>query len=347
MGIVSENHICVVIPAYNVADSIGDVVKGALQHVSAVFVADDGSRDATTDNASRAGAFVIRMEKNQGKGCALRRLFETAMQKGFKAVISMDGDGQHDPREIPRFIDAHQKNPDAIIVGSRMHAREHIPRARYNSMHVARFFISLAANQFIEDTQCGFRVYPLTLIRKMRLTQKGYVTETEILIKSGDMGGKIDFIRIGAIYGKIHSHFRPILDVTAITTYMISYLSLKYFMESIFSDKPDTYKQGHLRDRIAGYQLLDAFYKMVTVLGAIPLTIIFLVLFAAGGKFIQHNFASVRRMGHGFYKITLATHMLPFILVIIIAEKLLGFFHIEFKIVDDFIQTFYPHLWGS
>jgi len=344
---MSHKNICVIIPAYNVADTIGDVVKGAYQSVSKVFVADDGSSDATAENASKAGAVVIRVKKNQGKGNALKLLFEMATQKGFEAVISMDGDGQHDPEELQRFINAHQKNPDKIIVGSRMHAKEHIPRARYNSMHVARFFISLAANQFIEDTQCGFRVYPLKLIQRMQLTQNGYVTESEILIKAGDMGEKIDFIRIGAIYGEIRSHFRPVLDVTAITTYIISYFALKYFMEGIFSDKPDTYHQGNLRDKFAENRLTDAFYKLVTVSVGIPLNTIHFLMYAAGGKFIQNNFASVRRLGHGFYKITLASLVLPLILMIIICEKLLASINIELKIVDGFIEKFYPHLWGS
>ncbi len=347
MRTAAEKKICVIIPAYNVADTIGDVVKGAYQFVSMVLVADDGSSDATAENASRAGAAVVRVERNRGKGNALKLLFEMAVQKGFKAVISMDGDGQHDPEEIPRFIKAHRKDPDKIVVGSRMHAKEHIPRARYNSMHVARFFISLAANQFIEDTQCGFRVYPLKLIRKMQLTQNGYVTESEILIKAGDMGGKIDFIRIGAIYGEIRSHFRPILDVTAITAYIISYFPFKYFIEGIFSGKPDTYHQGNLRDKFAAYMLTDAIYKLLTVAAGIPLNAIHLLMYAVGSGFNQNNFVSVRRLGHGFYKITLASLVLPLILVIIICEKLLAVINIELKVIDGFIEKFYPHLWGS
>jgi hypothetical protein len=257
----------------------------------------------------------------------------------------MDGDGQHDPLEIPNFIEAHQKDPDAIIVGSRMHARENIPRARYNSMHVARFFISLAANQFVEDTQCGFRVYPLKLIRRMCLTQDRYVTESEILIKAGDMGGRINFIRIGAIYGEIRSHFRPVLDVAAITAYIISYFPLKYLTEGLFADRPDSYQKGNLRDKIAGHPLVDAYYKLVTVMAIIPLTLLFLGLFSAGSICRENNFASIRRLGYGFYKISLATHLLPFILVIISFEKLVRLIGIEMRAVDDFIETFYPHLW--
>lgn len=340
-------NICVIIPAYNAADTIEDVVSGALRFVPTVLVADDGSSDATSEKAVQAGAVVTRMGKNRGKGNALKLLFNQAITKGFKAVISMDGDGQHDPGEIPRFIDAHQKHPDRIIVGSRMHARDLIPRARYNSMHVARFFISLASNQFVEDTQCGYRVYPLKMIQKMLLTQNGYVTESEILIKAGDMGGKIDFVPIGAIYGEIRSHFRPVLDVTAITAYIISYFPLKYFSEGIFSHKPDTYYRGNLRDRIASHMMADALYKMATVAAIIPFTMLMLWMFGAGNLLMQNNFASVRRLRQGFYKITLATHLLPLILIIIIFEKLLGMIHIHLHVIDKFIDKFYPNLWGS
>jgi glycosyltransferase involved in cell wall biosynthesis len=340
-----NKNICVIIPAYNVADTIGDVVKGAYRFVSMVLVADDGSSDTTAENASKAGAAVIRVKRNKGKGNALKLLFEMAIQKGFEAVISMDGDGQHDPEEIPKFIKTNEKYPDRIIVGSRMHAKEHIPRARYNSMHVARFFISLAANQFVEDTQCGFRVYPLKLIQKMQLTQSGYVTESEILIKAGDMGAKIDFIRIGAIYGEIQSHFKPVLDVTAITAYIISYFALKYSIEGILPDRPDTYHRGNLRDIFAAHVFSDIFYKIVTVSAGIPLNMIHLLMYAAGARLNQNNFASVRRLGHGFHIITLASLLLPLLLVIIICEKLLAYISIEMKVIDGFIEKFYPHLW--
>jgi glycosyltransferase involved in cell wall biosynthesis len=344
--VVLENRICAIIPAYNVADTIGDVVKGAFQHVRMVMVADDGSGDGTGEKALSAGANVIFIDRNRGKGDALKALFKEAAKQGYTAVISMDGDGQHNPDEIPRLIQAHKENPGNIIVGSRMHSRENIPRARFNAMHVARFFISLAANQFIEDTQCGYRVYPLGLIQRMALTQEKYVTESEILIKAGDMGAVIDFIRIGAIYGEIHSHFRPILDVSAITAYIISYFPLKYFTEAVFPGKPYTYTKGNLRDRIARYPIIDNLFKVITAVIGIPMTVICLLGYHGLSILLGENFASVRKLGHGFYKITLAALLLPVILAIIITEKLLGYMGIKLRLVDEFIQKFYPHLWG-
>jgi glycosyltransferase involved in cell wall biosynthesis len=344
---VLEDKICVIIPAYNVAETIGAVVKGAFRFAGMVMVADDGSGDGSGEKARSAGAKVIFINRNQGKGNALKLLFKEAARQGFTTVISMDGDGQHNPNEIPRLIDAHRKNPDNIIVGSRMHSRENIPRARYNSMHVARFFISLAANQFIEDTQCGYRVYPLALIQRMVLTQEKYVTESEILIKAGDMGATITFVRIGAIYGEIRSHFRPVLDVTAITAYIISYFPLKFFTEAVVPGKANTYTKGNLRDRIARHLILDNLYKVLTAVIGVPMTVICLVAYHGLSILLGDNFSSIRKLGQGYYKITLAALVLPLILLIIIVEKLLGYIGIKSRFVDGFIQRFYPHLWGA
>jgi glycosyltransferase involved in cell wall biosynthesis len=345
--VILKDTICVIIPAYNVADTIGDMVKGAMRYVRMVMVADDGSGDGTGDVALSVGADVISIQRNRGKGNALKVLFKEAAKQGYTTVISMDGDGQHNPDEIPRLIHAHRENPGNIVVGSRMHSRENIPRARYNSMHVARFFISLAANQFIEDTQCGYRVYPLALIQQMALTQEKYVTESEILIKAGDMGIAIDFVRIGAIYGEIHSHFRPVLDVTAITAYIISYFPLKFFTEAVVPGKLNTYTKGNLRDWIARHRLLDNLFKVVTAVIGIPMTVICLLGYHGLPILLGDNFVSMRTLGHGFYKITLAALFLPVILVVIIFEKLFSYIGIKSRLVDGIIQRFYPHLWGT
>ncbi len=339
------DHICVVIPAYNVADAIESVVRGASRYVSTVFVADDGSSDATAEIAAKAGAVVVRNTENKGKGDALKKLFAAAAQAGFRAVISMDGDGQHDPEELPRFIAKHLQHPDSIIVGSRMRSRENIPRARYNSMHIARFYISYAANQFIEDTQCGYRVYPLELIGKMALTQDLYVTESEILIKAGDLGRQIHFIQIGAIYGQIRSHFRPVLDITAITAYIISYFMYKFFVESITANNPNTYRKGNLRDKIAACKTINLYFQAYIVSIGLILQTIFAMIHVLGSILNIHNFASTRRLNLGFYRITVASYLLPVILILIIIEKLVGLIGLKFQYVDGFIQRHYPHLW--
>jgi glycosyltransferase involved in cell wall biosynthesis len=339
------SKICVVIPAYNASETIRQVVRGALKYVPLVIVADDGSTDHTAKFAAEAGGEVILIEKNRGKGHALKMLFQKAIDEGYDAVISMDADLQHDPEKIPHFIQAHNIHPNDIIVGSRMHEKEKIPRARYNSMHVARFYISLAANQFIEDTQCGFRLYPLSLIKKLLLTTDRYVTETEILMKAGDRGVFIRSVRIETIYGNNNSHFRPIMDVAAITAYVISYLMIKWLIEGVCSDRPYSYSPNNIRDLIGRHKIIDRLFQAIIVPTIFPGSVLFLIEYLFFSPIIKNNFASIRRLNSGFFKITLATYMLPVLVMIAIIEKSCNAIGVKLRFLDRIIEIFYPHLW--
>ena len=340
------SKICVIIPAYNAEETIGPIIDGAVKYVPRVLVVDDGSTDRTARVAAKAGAEVIFVGENRGKGHALKVLFQRAADDGYDAVISMDADGQHEPKEIPRFIEAHLKAPNDIIVGSRMDEQIKIPRARYNSMLVARFFISIAANHFIEDTQCGFRLYPLPIIQRMNLTQERYVTESEILMKAGDMGSFITSVRIGAVYGDHVSHFKPVIDVGAITAYVMSYLIVKFIIDGLSSNRYFSYSKDNFRDRVSKFKTIDYIFKTVTVLTIIPATFLFWLLFVLPPPFIKNNYASIRKLNCGYFKITIASNMLPVVMIIGIFEKLSRLLGFEFRSLDEFIQKYYPHLWG-
>jgi glycosyltransferase involved in cell wall biosynthesis len=341
-----SSKICAVIPAYEASKTVGDVVRGALKYIPRVIVADDGSGDNTSGVASAAGADVIRIDKNRGKGNALKLLFKKAVEEGYDAVISLDADGQHAPEEIPGFLEAHALHPNDVIVGSRMQEREKIPRARFNSMHIARFYISLVSNQFVEDTQCGFRLYPLSLIKKIRLMTERYVPETELLMKAGDMGASIRFVKIRTIYGENGSHFRPVADIADITSYVISYVYVKWLIEGASSKGPNMYTpRGHLRDMISRNRNIDLLFRIFTVLTAVPASVLFLLEYTFLRPFIPNNFASIRRLGCGFSRITLASHMLPVVLIVALIEKTANLTGIRVNLVDNFILRFFPFLW--
>ncbi|MBF0556886.1 MAG: glycosyltransferase family 2 protein, partial [Nitrospirae bacterium] len=316
------DKICAAIPAFNAAATVGAVVRGSLKHLSSVYVVDDGSSDDTAEVALAAGAEVIRHAVNMGKGQALRAIFERAAGDGYEAVVTLDADLQHDPCEIPLFLSAHAAHPEDIIVGSRMREKDKIPRDRYNSMHVARFYISLAANQFIEDTQCGFRLYPMSVVKGMELTGQRYVTETEALIKAGDSGATVRFVDVRAIYGNNGSHFRPVMDITAITAYVISYLTIKWLKEGVSSNKPFTYRRGSVIDAPHRSNTVSFIYQLITVLTALPITVFFLIEFMLG----KGNFAAIRKLGVPFKVITAATHMLPGVLIVGAVDKCLRIF---------------------
>ena len=341
------SKICVVIPAYNAAQTIRDVIKGSLQYVSDVIVADDGSTDNTADIAAEAGARVILIEKNFGKGNALKALFRKAIDEGYDAVISVDADGQHDPADIPRFIESHYNCPESVIVGSRMHDIHKIPRGRYNSMHVARFYVSLGANQFIEDTQCGFRLYPLSTVRNILLTTEQYVTETEFLLKAGDSGVKIRPLEIETIYSNNVSHFKPVTDIVAISFYVISYLPTKWFLEAMSSDRPNTYSRNNFRDLIGKNKILDMAFEIFSVLTVFLVPPFFMTLRLLLSPFIKNNFASTRKLHCGFFRILITTYLVPLLLIIAPVEKFLNTSGVKVRLVDRFLKHVVPSFPGG
>jgi glycosyltransferase involved in cell wall biosynthesis len=316
--------VCAVIPAYNNGQTIAKVVRGALAHLDAVIVLDDGSTDGTAEAAREAGAEVVVLRENRGKGNALRVLFAEARRRGFSAVIALDADGQHEPGDIPAFLEAHRADPAAIITGSRMAAAGRIPSRRLNSMLVARFFISLAANQFIEDTQCGFRLYPLDAIESMDLLKEGYVTETEILVKAGDSGRRIRSLPVKALYPPGQAtHFRTVRDVAAISRYVISYLMVKWGVEALRPGAINTYRgPGTGRDVWGRPWLLNGAFEWGMVLVALPLTALYGLWHVLGRHLSIPVVRSLSISGLPVGRLLGSVMLLPLLLVLPIVDLL-------------------------
>ncbi len=215
--------IAALIPAHNARGTIGQVVAGTKRHVAYVLVVDDGSDDDTRDEASRAGAVVIRHLNNRGKGEALKTGFRFLTARGFDAVLTLDADGQHDPDDIPALISRFEEGRAGIVIGTRMADRAKIPRYRLIPNLVGNFFLARASGQPIADSQCGMRVYAARLLEMVTVTSSRFDAEAELLIKAGRLGFTFAFVPIAAIYrrdGK--SHFIPVKD-----TYLISLVYLK------------------------------------------------------------------------------------------------------------------------
>ena len=212
----------VVIPAFNEARTIEDIVGRALSVVEDVIVVDDGSTDGTADLASAFPVTVLRHQRNEGKGASLIDGFRTALEHGADAVITLDGDGQHPSERIPDLVDRARSAPGCIVVGSRLHDRAAFPPARYRANRIANFWISWASGHLIDDSQCGFRLYPreaLEAIRVERPPKAGFVFESEALIDAARAGHRTVSVPIPALYGdhtQRPSHFRPVRDILAI-----------------------------------------------------------------------------------------------------------------------------------
>ncbi len=204
--------ICVLIPGYNESRTIEQVVSNTLKVINDVVVVDDGSKDDTAQLAKDAGAIVLKHEINRGKGAALKTGFNYAVENGYDAVVTMDSDGQHDPEDIPRFLNALNSFKSGIIIGSRMNDITTMPAIRKCTNKLTSYVNSTFAHQRIDDSQSGFRLITTDVFRTIKLETDRFETESEILIKASKAGFKIISVPIKTIYGEEKSKIRPVKD---------------------------------------------------------------------------------------------------------------------------------------
>jgi glycosyltransferase involved in cell wall biosynthesis len=202
----------VVIPAYNAAKTIGDVVEKVAEvspHLTTLVI-DDGSVDLTADEASKAGAVVVKHGRNLGKGVALRTGFREFLDRDFKAVITLDADGQHSPLEIPKLVEAWLSKRADIVIGSRDRGAGGMPPVRVFTNTVSSWLVSLSAGQYIADSQSGYRLLSRSVVENVQTKSKGYGAESEILIKAAAAGYKIESAQIATIYQDEKSYIHPV-----------------------------------------------------------------------------------------------------------------------------------------
>ncbi len=218
----SEPRYAAVIPAYNEAATIADVAARAARQVELVVVVDDGSTDGTAGALAGLPVTLLRNARNLGKGASLWRGMQHALGLGVGGVLTLDGDGQHAPEEIPRLLAEARAHPGEIIVGARVLGRDAAPRARFLANRFADFWVGWAAGQPLADSQSGFRVYPAALVRQVEVRHgpaRSFVFESEFLIAAARHGFGSRAVPVSALYPKTArpSHFRPVLDIARIT----------------------------------------------------------------------------------------------------------------------------------
>jgi glycosyltransferase involved in cell wall biosynthesis len=200
------------VPAHDEATRIASVVERASRHVS-VLVVDDGSTDDTATIAEAAGAEVIRQSPNQGKGAALRAGFAAALANGVQAVITLDGDGQHDPAEIPAFIGARARaspggHPPELVIGRRDFRQ--MPVARRLANGLGTVVLSAAVGRWIPDNQSGYRLVGRRLMAAtLDSSEAGFAFEVEMIAICLREDWPIEWLPVRTIYAGETSHIRP------------------------------------------------------------------------------------------------------------------------------------------
>jgi len=205
--------IIVLIPAFNEEKGISQLVKDLRTIVEEIIVVDDGSYDKTAAVAAVAGAKVISHKENKGKGVALRTGFQAVIADGADAVITMDGDGQHDWREVPKLIKKAEESGADIVIGDRMGDTSSMPSIRILTNRLTSWFVSRLGGQKISDSQSGYRLIKRRVLESVKLETAKYELESEILIKASRKGYTISSIPVRTIYhdGGV-SKINPLID---------------------------------------------------------------------------------------------------------------------------------------
>jgi glycosyltransferase involved in cell wall biosynthesis len=211
-GTIDRTTVAAVIPAYLEATHIGEVVRRTALQLDNVLVVDDGSGDATAEQARAAGAELIVHPQNQGKGESIKTGLRHWRDGSFAYVVILDGDGQHRPEEIERFLAAARSTGAELLVGTRMSDTRDMPLLRRMVNRYMSNKISRLCGQRIPDTQCGFRMVRRDLIPDILGGADRFEYETEMLIVASRKGCRIEAVPISTVYSDEVSSINPVRD---------------------------------------------------------------------------------------------------------------------------------------
>jgi len=225
----TDMSILVCIPAFNEEHFIGKVVKNCLKYADQVVVCDDGSVDNTYEIADAAGANVIRHEKNCGKGEAFQSLFQFARHSNVDVIVTIDGDGQFLPEEIPKLVKKIESNEADVVIGYRFDNTTEMPNYRKFGNKMLDKMANMVSELSVSDTQSGFRAYSKNIIKLIDFKKNGFGADTEILISAAKNGARISEEKVSVIYqtGSQTSTKNPISHSGEVITSLIEIIAIR------------------------------------------------------------------------------------------------------------------------
>lgn len=226
----------VVMPTYNNAGTIAQVISDVKKYSDDVVVVNDGSTDNTASILSSIeGIKVIDYPNNKGKGYALKLGLAKAYEWGYRYAITIDSDGQHYADDIPVFIEKIEEKPDSLLIGARNLTADNMPSKNTFANKFSNFWYKVETWQELSDTQSGFRLYPLEKLQKIHFITRRYEFEVEVIVRAAWRGINVENVPIKVYYPPVEervSHFRPLKDFTRISilnTVLVLYALLLYY----------------------------------------------------------------------------------------------------------------------
>ncbi|WP_235903492.1 DUF2062 domain-containing protein [Taibaiella lutea] len=212
---------CVLIPTYNNAQTLAALISDVANYTHNIIVVNDGSTDNTAAILAQYNFIkVLSYSPNRGKGNALKKGFRMALEYGYRYAITIDSDGQHYPKDLPKFIDAIIERPDSLIIGARNMDQAHIPGKSSFGNKFSNFWFWVETGITLPDTQSGYRLYPLEFLRKMKFFTRKYEFEIEVPVRLAWKRVPVFAIPVSVYYPPASeriTHFRPFKDFTRIS----------------------------------------------------------------------------------------------------------------------------------
>jgi len=277
-----ENKFCVIIPSYNNATKIEAVINDVLLQTNNVIVINDGATDNTAQLlAHYKNIKVISYPQNKGKGYAVKKGFKKAIELGYEYAITIDSDGQHCAEDISKFINACFINQNAIIIGNRSIIKGKISRKSSFANNLSNFWFLVITGIKLDDTQSGFRLYPIKKMQHILTLTRRYEFEIEIMVKASWQNIPIESIPISVIYPPENeriSHFRPVVDfirIGLLNSWLV-FLSLTFFRPFAFIKKlnkkyiVDFFNQNLVKTKDNNFKIVGSIMFGV-FMGIIPL----------------------------------------------------------------------------
>ena len=219
----------VCIPAFNEEKTIGKIVEKSLQYSDKVIVCNDGSTDNTEQRAKEKGAIIINHKKNQGYGAAIISLFEEARKENAEIMITLDGDGQHKPEQIPSLVNTLTENNVDVVIGSRfLDEKTNSPSYRKAGIKIITSASNFGTNFKVSDSQSGFRVYSKNAIDAIHPTEEGMSVSTEILLKVSNKGLSVAEVPITVSYKGETSTQKPVPQGVSVLMNTLKFISVKH-----------------------------------------------------------------------------------------------------------------------
>lgn len=235
---------CVIVPTYNNAKTLPRVLNGILELTNNIIVVNDGATDDTSKILKEYSQIKqVHLPENKGKGNALKAGFKTALENNYDFAITIDSDGQHFPEDIAIFLDAleNEKTKNVLYIGARNMEQSDVPGKSSFGNKFSNFWFWFETGNWLTDTQCGFRLYPLKEIEKLKLYTPKFEFEIEVIVKAAWNGTLVKNVPVKIIYDDQErvSHFRTVPDFTR-----ISILNTWFVLATIFYIKPrDFYRR--------------------------------------------------------------------------------------------------------